>query len=100
MRVSGLSTAVAIAAECGLTVDQTYKLLNQMAHAGIVSAVRGRGGGYFLPGEPVSLREVFACFQGPDMQDFLPEEFFDVMVYPVLSMPVRRFLEDIERVTF
>ena len=100
MRSEGLHTAHQIAKQCSLTIDQSYKLLNEMAQAGIISACRGRNGGYFLPGEPIPLREVFDCFQGPDMQDFLAEEFFDADVFPLLSPPVKRFLGEIKYVTF
>ncbi len=60
------ATASAIAAETRLPPATVAKLLKAMAHAGLVSATRGAGGGYRLArrGCAISVAEVVAAIDG------------------------------------
>jgi len=59
-----------IASREGLPIPNTAKLLRRLRIAGIITAVRGRSGGYALTRQPsqVSLAEALAALDGPIFQ--------------------------------
>lgn len=51
----------------GISADHVSKVVQQLAHAGMVRAGRGRGGGLRLgrPADQISIGEVVELFEGP-----------------------------------
>jgi len=56
-----------ICRRCNLARDYQAKIFGQLARAGLVTAVRGKGGGYLLARSPesISLLEVVEAVEGP-----------------------------------
>lgn len=63
----GLVTAAGVAAKYRVSTHHMAKVLQQMARAGLVTAVRGVGGGYRLAKSPkdIALLDIVEIFEGP-----------------------------------
>lgn len=63
----GLFTAPSIAQETGIPLPTVAKLLNALAHAGLVASHRGAAGGYSLnrPATDISVAEIVQALEGP-----------------------------------
>jgi len=61
-----LSTAMTISQAVGVTYPFFIKIATQLKKKGLLSAVQGRNGGYFLgrPAEEISLYDVFWSIEG------------------------------------
>ncbi|MCL2842777.1 MAG: Rrf2 family transcriptional regulator [Oscillospiraceae bacterium] len=60
------STAMAISQSIGITYPFFIKIANQLKRKGLLKAIQGRKGGYYLarPGEEISLYDVFWSIEG------------------------------------
>jgi FeS assembly SUF system regulator len=60
-------TATLLAAETGLPLPTTQKLMGRLAAAGLLSSARGTGGGFALarPASAISLAEIIEAVEGP-----------------------------------
>ena len=62
-----LRTAPQIAQDTGVPLPTVAKLLNALAHEGLISSHRGAAGGYTLnrPAEAISVAEIIQALEGP-----------------------------------
>ena len=60
-------SATELAAETGVALPTTQKLMGQLAACGLLSSVRGAGGGFALsrPAEAISLADIVEAVEGP-----------------------------------
>ena len=60
-------SATELAAETGVPLPTAQKLMGQLAASGLLSSVRGAGGGFTLakPGSEISLAEIVEAVEGP-----------------------------------
>ena len=60
-------SATELAAETGVPLPTAQKLMGQLAASGLLSSVRGAGGGFALakPGSEISLAEIVEAVEGP-----------------------------------
>ncbi len=60
-------SATVLAADTGVPLPTAQKLMGQLAGAGLLSSVRGAGGGYALarPADAISLAEIIEAIEGP-----------------------------------
>ena len=60
-------SATALSADTGVPLPTAQKLMGQLAGAGLLSSVRGAGGGYTLarPADAISLAEIIEAIEGP-----------------------------------
>ena len=60
-------SATELAAETGVPLPTAQKLMGQLAASGLLSSVRGAGGGFTLakPGSDISLAEIVEAVEGP-----------------------------------
>ncbi len=60
-------SAAAVAAELHVSVHHLAKVLQRMAHAGLVESVRGPKGGFRLvrPGNQITLLDIYEAMEGP-----------------------------------
>jgi FeS assembly SUF system regulator len=60
-------SATELAAETGLPLPTVQKLMGQLAGCGLLSSVRGAGGGFALsrPAEAISLADIVEAVEGP-----------------------------------
>ncbi len=60
-------SATALAADTGVPLPTAQKLMGQLAGAGLLSSVRGAGGGFTLarPADAISLAEIIEAIEGP-----------------------------------
>ena len=59
-------SATELAAETGVALPTTQKLMGQLAACGLLSSVRGAGGGFALsrPAEAISLADIVEAVEG------------------------------------
>ena len=62
-----LRTAPQVAQDTGVPLPTVAKLLNALAHEGLVTSQRGAAGGYSLnrPAEAISVAEIIQALEGP-----------------------------------
>ena len=60
-------SATELAAETGVPLPTAQKLMGQLVASGLLSSVRGAGGGFTLakPGSDISLAEIVEAVEGP-----------------------------------
>jgi FeS assembly SUF system regulator len=60
-------SATELAQETGVPLPTAQKLMGQLAASGLLSSVRGAGGGFALsrPGQDISLADVIEAVEGP-----------------------------------
>ncbi len=60
-------SATELAAETGVPLPTAQKLMSQLVASGLLSSVRGAGGGFTLakPGSDISLAEIVEAVEGP-----------------------------------
>ena len=60
-------SATELAAETGVPLPTAQKLMGQLVASGLLSSVRGAGGGFTLakPGSEISLAEIVEAVEGP-----------------------------------
>ena len=60
-------SATELSAETGVPLPTAQKLMGQLAASGLLSSVRGAGGGFTLakPGSEISLAEIVEAVEGP-----------------------------------
>ena len=60
-------SATALSAETGVPLPTAQKLMGQLANSGLLTSVRGAGGGFSLarPGQEISLADVIEAVEGP-----------------------------------
>ena len=60
-------SATVLSADTGVPLPTAQKLMGQLAGAGLLSSVRGAGGGYTLarPADAISLAEIIEAIEGP-----------------------------------
>jgi len=60
-------SATELSGETGLPLPTTQKLMGQLAACGLLSSVRGAGGGFALsrPAEAISLADIVEAVEGP-----------------------------------
>jgi FeS assembly SUF system regulator len=60
-------SATELAAETGVPLPTAQKLMGKLASAGLLSSVRGAGGGFMLarPGQQISLADIIEAVEGP-----------------------------------
>jgi FeS assembly SUF system regulator len=60
-------SATALSAETGVPLPTAQKLMSQLAGAGLLSSVRGAGGGFTLarPSAAISLADIIEAIEGP-----------------------------------
>ena len=60
-------SATELSADTGVPLPTAQKLMGQLAASGLLSSVRGAGGGFALsrPGEEISLADVIEAVEGP-----------------------------------
>jgi FeS assembly SUF system regulator len=60
-------SAAALAEETGVPLPTAQKLMGKLAGAGLLSSVRGAGGGFTLarPGPEISLADIIEAVEGP-----------------------------------
>ncbi|MFO0982315.1 MAG: Rrf2 family transcriptional regulator [Planctomycetota bacterium] len=98
----GLVSAVGIAGKYRISLHHMAKVLQQMARAGIVQAVRGVGGGYRLakPPKDTSLLDIVEVFEGPiDIQTCLLTDTADPCGMADLCR-LKRVFDEIEQQAF
>jgi len=61
-----LPTATVIAEQMGITYPFFIKVANKLKHSGLICAIQGRNGGYYLdhPGEKISLYDIISAMEG------------------------------------
>jgi Rrf2 family protein len=66
-RASGIASARAIAERFGIPLELLAKILQQLAHHGLVAAHKGIHGGYYLarPAAAISIADVVEAIDGP-----------------------------------
>ena len=60
-------SATELSAETGLPLPTTQKLMGQLAHCGLLTSMRGAGGGFALakPAEAITLADIVEAVEGP-----------------------------------
>ena len=60
-------SAAALAEDTGVPLPTAQKLMGRLAQAGLLTSVRGAGGGFTLarPGEEISLADIIEAVEGP-----------------------------------
>jgi len=66
MHKNELPTAMVIAQEMGITYPFFIKVANRLKNEGLISAVQGRNGGYYLgrPADEISLYDIIRAIEG------------------------------------
>src|SRR5690349_12238850 len=72
-------SATQLAADTGLPLPTTQKLMGQLATCGLLSSVRGAGGGFALarPATDISLVEIVEAVEGPIAMSACSDGKFD-----------------------
>ena len=72
-------SATELAAETGVALPTTQKLMGQLAACGLLSSVRGAGGGFALskPAEAISLADIVEAVEGPIAMSACSDGKFD-----------------------
>ncbi|MBV8907755.1 MAG: SUF system Fe-S cluster assembly regulator [Sphingomonas sp.] len=72
-------SATELAAETGVALPTAQKLMGQLAACGLLSSVRGAGGGFALarPSEAISLADIVEAVEGPIAMSACSDGKFD-----------------------
>ena len=72
-------SATELSAETGLPLPTTQKLMGQLAHCGLLTSMRGAGGGFALakPAEAISLADIVEAVEGPIAMSACSDGKFD-----------------------
>lgn len=89
-----------VASEHGISKNHVMKVVNQLAHAGLLATVRGRGGGFTLgrPAEEITLGEIVRLTE----PDIVPADCagcalsYGCGLEPMLGAAVAAFLRELD----
>jgi FeS assembly SUF system regulator len=72
-------SATELSAETGLPLPTTQKLMGQLAHCGLLTSMRGAGGGFALakPAEAITLADIVEAVEGPIAMSACSDGKFD-----------------------
>ena len=72
-------SATELSAETGLPLPTTQKLMGQLAHCGLLTSMRGAGGGFALakPAKDISLADIVEAVEGPIAMSACSDGKFD-----------------------
>jgi FeS assembly SUF system regulator len=72
-------SATELSAETGLPLPTTQKLMGQLAHCGLLTSMRGAGGGFALakPAHEISLADIVEAVEGPIAMSACSDGKFD-----------------------
>jgi FeS assembly SUF system regulator len=72
-------SATELSLETGLPLPTTQKLMGQLAHCGLLTSMRGAGGGFALakPAEAISLADIVEAVEGPIAMSACSDGKFD-----------------------